>query len=220
MVICPNFVISLRPPLIKNPNINSQWTLYQGMANATPVFSKTFVGARLLLILTCAWGHCHLERSQWCPSFSFFRDCKTLSCKMPWYFDESIMFYVLEFPCTWGGKTPLKHFEIYTMTLFYGRQGVLSLQMLCSSLSKFMADLLLLKISNFVSSIHITMLKYFCDLTRLLWAYSIHFYLCFCGIVACILENWPRAQCHAMWTLLYEWKPLFLLPAMAQHILL
>jgi len=29
-------LVSLRPPLITNPSINSQWDLYQGTANTTP----------------------------------------------------------------------------------------------------------------------------------------------------------------------------------------
>ena len=98
---------SLRPPLIKNPNINSQWDLNQGAAYATPGCSKTCVGSLPLSILTCAWGCCPVERSQWCPSFSFLRDCLTLSCKMPWYFDESIMPYMCwSFPVCEEAKNP------------------------------------------------------------------------------------------------------------------
>ena len=100
-------LVSFRPPLIKNPNINSQWDFNQGTANATPGCSKTSVGSLPLFILTCAWGCCPVEKSQLCQSFGFLGDCLTLSCKMPWYFYESIMPYMCwSFPVPEEAKHP------------------------------------------------------------------------------------------------------------------
>ena len=95
MAICPNSVISVSfheaTTHYEAQYKFSLWDVKQGTANTTPGCSETSVGSLSLLIFTFAWGRWPLERSQWHPSFSFIRRCITLSCKMPWYFDESIM---------------------------------------------------------------------------------------------------------------------------------